>query len=355
MPSLREVAQLAGVSITTVSKILNSPHQAGRFSDACIQRVRDAARELGYHRNYHAGILRGGKCMNVGVALSVREVSNVLAGHYWGSLLGGVEVGARSAGYELTLTGPDSREDRSALRRAVEHLRQRRIDGLVVPKQYGEEELDMLTEVDAPIVAIQYQTAGKVPVIRCDDIEASRLLVEHLVALGHRRIAWLGPEKWTTGAGSVRLQAFSQACRESSVQADVWPIKGEDTHWWLGEVLVREAQENMLCKLKKKLEVSAVVCFNDLVAVGVYHALDQMGMTPGEDLAVAGYDNSVAELTRPALTSVEMGFFDIGRRALEVLLTLIDQDKAGRDLPDLFEKVPPRLEARKSTTASRQN
>jgi LacI family transcriptional regulator len=340
---------MAGVSITTVSKILNAPEKAGRFSAQCIQRVREAAEKIGYHRNYHASILRGGKCMNIGVALSVREVSNVLGGHYWGSILGGVEVGARQAGYELTLTGPDTPEDRSALRRGMKHLRQSRVDGLIVPKQYQEEELDLLAEADAPVVAVQYEKPGAVPVVRCDDAAASGLLVNHLSQLGHESIAWIGPEEWTTGTAPVRCNAFVQACEAAGIRSRVHSLKGRDTRWWYGHNLVRAAQEQLVSLLADGLDATAVVCFNDLVAIGAYHALDESGRAPGRDLSVAGYDNSVGELTRPGLTSVEMGFFEVGRRAVTLLLEMIQESRPGHEGRGHFAKVPPELMVRSST------
>jgi len=234
------VASLAGVSVTTASKVLNAPDKAGRFSDACIKRVREAARKLGYHRHYHASILRGGKSLNIGVAFCIREAGNVLGGHFWGSVLGGVETTSREAGYELTLTGPDAEGEGTALHRALDHLRQRRIDGLIIPNQFDPGEMSSLVRsVESPIVAIQYSHPGIVPIVRSDDTRGARQAVSHLAELGHRRIMWLGPASWDTGTHTRRLNAIKAACTQHGLDLRVEEFPGEGHAWWRGREIGR--------------------------------------------------------------------------------------------------------------------
>jgi DNA-binding LacI/PurR family transcriptional regulator len=355
LPSLRDVANLAGVSVTTASKVLNAPEKAGRFSDACIRRVREAAEKLGYHRHYHASILRSGKSLNIGVAFCLREVGNVLGGHFWGSVLGGVETTTRNAGYELTLTGPGPEGTGTALHRAVDHLRQRRIDGLIIPNQYDLGQMSSLVRsVDRPVVAIQYSQPTIVPVVRSDDNRGAEQAISHLAALGHRKVLWLGPANWDTGTHTHRLDAIKACCSQHGLELRTSQFPGEGHAWWRGRgAVVSAAEEHLRDSLSQKPDYTAIVCFNDWTAVGACHALQNAGLQPGGDISVIGFDNAVGDLTRPALTSVDLRFFQVGVRAAQLLLDLIDKRKTMEDLSGHLEMVEPELAVRDSTAPLR--
>jgi len=191
MSSLKDVATLAGVSIATASKVLNTGKELDRISEDCADRVRRAARELAYTPNYHAQSLMTRKAYNLGFSLDVAPGQNAIGGYYTGSLIGGAECKAREEGYLLTLTGPSKTE--TGVQRALGELRKKRFDGLLVPGLIGQElNRSFLTESELPVILLEYDDTTLIPVIDVDAAAGIIQAVEHLIKLGHRDILWLG-------------------------------------------------------------------------------------------------------------------------------------------------------------------
>ncbi|GAA1489823.1 LacI family DNA-binding transcriptional regulator [Brachybacterium sacelli] len=332
-PSMADVAARAGVSYQTVSRVLNEPQIV---RPATRERVLEAIAALGYTRNRAARALKTTRSSLIGMLTD-------------GSSLFGpaetttaIESAAREAGYSVLLTTVDAHED--GAREIGSELLGSGADGiLVVAAHEGMVPAVATAARSTPVIAVSAQ-APKVPgveVVGVDQQLGARQIVEHLVRTGARSIVHLcGPQDWFDAR--ARLDGFRQAAGGLGLEATVagpgdWTPR---TGYELTNALVAEGTLP-----------EAIFAANDMMAIGVLHALDAHGLRVPEDVAVAGFDNTVgAEFLIPSLTTVSQPFAELGRLALERLLCLLE----GREVPsDTPHTLPPRLVARRSTRPER--
>lgn len=358
MPTLKEVANLAKVSVTTASRVLNETGPANGYSSACATRVRKAAQRLGYVRNYHAGSLRGGRAMTIGFAFefgvrndAFQDVKQSMLGNdYWSRIIGGVAFAARQQGYQLNLIGPTQAD--CGLDLAFGHLREKRIDGLVVPAQVRQELWrPLLDQVSAPVVVVGHRESTIVPVVDYDDEAAIKAVVEHLAQLGHRRVLWFGPAGESDfETPDRRAGIFGMAAFEAGLTGAVHRYTRDEDYPDFSEV-IRYAHRGMRELLAKPRDYTAVVCYNDHTALGVCRAAMEAGLRIPDDLSIVGFDDFVADHVWPPLTTVSHQCQAMGQRATELLLRMIGSEEQRRELCGHYEQVTPKLVVRKSTGA----
>ena len=348
MPSLKDVAREAGVSVSTCSKVLNRGKECNRISDACAEKVRAAARRINYVPNYHAQRMRKARSAAVGVVLSIdKQEELVVAPSYFGLLVGGMERQARRAGRALTLIGPYEHE--TAVERGLRHLRQKRLDGLVVPGIMSRFVSPPILEVSGhPVVLIDYDGPTRLPVIEADLESGMRMALEHLAELGHRRVLYLGPldrpkQRWRAAvfaaqAAAAQLQGLH--CRYPR------PPIGDER---CAEIdAAREAMAAWLAS--EHSPVTAVIGFNDQAAVAAYAALRAVGRRVPEDVSVIGIDNICSEMATPQLTTIDHGLTEMGGRAVELILGMTQGGKARQaEMAGHREQVRTHLVVRSST------
>lgn len=324
--TLSSLAAELGVHVSTVSRAL-SDLPAG-VSPTQVARVRALADERGYRRNVAARALRTGRTQAVGMTVP-RLTDVTLATVYQG-----VDEASIEAGYTTfvanTLDRPDLR------RRRVDLLLARQVDGLVVADSRDDHSLlDHLDQVGLPHVLALRRLPGRLSV-STDDLLGGRLVGEHLLALGHRRVGVVAGDT-RASTGRERTAGFLAAFAEAGVEvpADVvvpctFDVQGgvEATR----RVLVADPG------------VTALFVVSDNVAVGTVGVLRESGRTVPDDMAVAAYnDMDLAAALPVPLTSVDSRLVEVGRRAMETLLDLIG---GGTPEPQLLE---PQLVVRAST------
>ncbi|WP_165310683.1 LacI family DNA-binding transcriptional regulator [Microbacterium protaetiae] len=300
MTTVHDVAALSGVSIATVSRTLRAPH---RVSEGTRERVLAAVRELDYRPNRAAINLRGGR--TGAIALVVPDIANP----YFAALTKGAQAAARARGFGLVVV--DTTEDAGVERDEVASLRSE-IDGMIlVSSRLDDGELEQIASW-ARCVLINRSLPG-VPSVTLDEVAAARAAIDHLAGLGHRRIAYVGgpTRSWSEAR---RWRALRDAADDAHVS--VQRIGGHTPDARGG----RDAAGAALAQ-----QASAVIAYNDLVALGLLAGWAEAGVRVPRDMSLLGFDDTfVAELSSPPLTSVGADLGAVGEAAVALLLARID-------------------------------
>jgi LacI family transcriptional regulator len=312
--------------VASVSRVLNGLPA----TEEMAERVQRAVAELGYVPDARARSLKVGRTFQL--TLAVADVGNPV----YVTMMRAVESVVSAAGYRLvvTATGPDVVDEVALVRGMARGY----ADGLVIsPLRVDEDLIKSIRECEVPVVV-----AGNVPAkagvdtIRANSPKGMLLAVEHLVSRGRKRIAFLnGPAD--TVPGAARAKGFADALKAHGLQAAA-VVEADDFTFAAG----RSAGPGLM----KERPFDAVICANDLLAVGLMHELAGAGLQVPDDVAVVGMDDSeLAEQCFPTLTSVNLGSAERGRRAAELLLARIeDNARSPRRIV-----VQPSLSVRRST------
>ncbi|BCJ39913.1 LacI family transcriptional regulator [Actinoplanes ianthinogenes] len=327
-PTLADVAAEAGVSVALASIVMRGAPGAGA---ATRERVLDVARRLDYRPDTRARLLRSGRSQLLGVMFDVRHPFHV-------DVLTGLYDAAGRAGYQLTLSAVTPRR---AERTAIGELLQDRCEALVLfSPELPAAELAALAR-SRPVVAMMRAVRRRdVDVVRTDDALGSGQAVDHLVGLGHTRIAHV--DGGTLAGSAERRRGYEEAMGRHGLMAYRKIIPGGP-----GEQDGARAAAALLDDLP-----TAVTVFNDLSATGLLDVVRGHGVRVPEDLSVVGYDDSsVSRLGHIDLTTVAQ---DIERMTTDAVTRAVDriEDRTviGRDIV-----VPPRLVVRGTTGRGRQH
>ena len=310
-----DIAKAAGVSKSTVSLVLQGSPQV---SDGTRAKVNAVMRELGYVYNRGAANLRqsGSKSKIIGV------VVNDLTNGFFAELAVGVDMVVQSAGFVQFLANTSENLDRQ--REVIASMREHGISGLILSPARATEAADLKPLVAAGIpvvVAVRNVPGAKASSVVSDNREGIFVAVQHLVSLGHRRIAFLGGFRDTAVFGE-RLAGYRAAAAACGLDC--------------GEDLIVDSSPSRAGgaeAIERALSIgdkpTAAVCFNDAVAFGVCDGLRARALEPGRDFAVIGFDDVIeAKTAVPALTTISVDPQGIGRRAAQLLLKQISAGKA---------------------------
>jgi LacI family transcriptional regulator len=306
--TLIEVAERAGVSLTTASKAINGKD---RVSDETRARVIAAARELSFTPNPIARGLTTGRTSTVGLI-----IADSMSHRFAVPVMLGAE--AALSEIELSMITCDARGDRARSRELALMLAARKVDGVLVVGDSNAVTASVTGDVNVPVVYLYGESDHPDDVVHTpDDRGGIAMVVDHLVEIGRRRIVHLtGPKKAT--AVIQRVDGISARLREHRMKLATPVIYGEWSQRW-----ARAATIAMLAKVP---DVDAVLCGSDQIASGVLVALDELGTRVPEDIAVTGYDNwrVFAQETVPELTTVDMNLEALGAAAARELFAIID-------------------------------
>ena len=332
VPTLRDVAALAGVHPATASRALNPATKAMTSADTA-ERVLRAAEQLGYRPNAVARSLRTSRSSSIGVV--VPDLTNPL----FPPIVRGIESALSPHGYALLIVNTDNNPGQEE--QLVASLRARSVDGLILATaRLSHPLLETLADGDLPVVLVnRHRDDLPLPWVVPDDTAGIRLAVGHLAGLGHRRIAHIaGPQDTSTGV--TRLYAFRTAVREQGLAPDESLIRMCDT--WSEAEGARAVGE----LLASGEPISAVIAGNDMLALGVYDALAERGLHCPDDISVIGFnDMPFVDKLRPALTTVHVPQHELGAEAARLLLGRLH--RARRD--DRSVLMPVVLSVREST------
>jgi LacI family transcriptional regulator, galactose operon repressor len=331
--SIRDVAAAAGVSVATVSRVLSPATAAVPMRKETRDKVERAIDQLGYRPNDLARALLQHRTAAIG--LVVPDISNP----YYPPLVRGVEDTASSHGYRVVLCNTD--RDPAKISGYLDTLIKTRVDGIVVAGGGWADVPDrtaVLGTYRTGLVAVgRHLTAH--PSVRIDNVAASRAAAEHLIGLGHRRIAFLGgPAESTTVQD--RAQGYRDALKATGLHGFATDVRYGDFTEESGYAATREL-------LDTSPSPTALLCANDRIALGAYAAAADAGRRIPHDVSVVGFDDTpIARYVRPTLTTVAIPTYEMGSAAMRLLLAQLEGDGA----PSL-ETMPTRLVIRDSAAA----
>ena len=330
--TLKEIARHAGVSPATVSLVLRSSPLVAKTTQVRVQLAMD---ELGYVYHRAAANLRAGSTETIGLLVS--EITNP----FYAELTAGIDAALDRAGWVAFLA--NAGESPARQDRFIERMREQRVDGLLLCPAEGTlpDAIQRLRQVGLPCVQmLRHVDGGMRDYVSPDYQLGMTLAVDHLVGLGHRRIAYVGGGR-RTSAAQERAAGYREALARHGLP--IGPV--------VDCLPTREAGAHAVAMLLRGIpsDPTAVLCYNDICAFGVMLGLTDKGIAPGRDCAVVGFDDVVeSAYCRPALTTLAARPREIGEAAATLLLHRIKAPEARAERIIL----PPRLIVRDSCGAN---
>lgn len=317
MPTIRDVARLAGVSVATVSRVIN---QNGYVNKDTEQKVRKAIEQLQYMPNSVARGLAGKQTGTI--ALILPDISNP----FFPEIARAVEDVAQKQGYTVILCNSDDQGQKEQT--YIEMLRKKYIDGIIFASNtLREEDVQQMQANKIPLVVLDRALAsGSCSVIRSRNYEGAKLAVEHLLQIGCRKIAHLyGPQEMITA--KERMLGF-----EESVMHFPWYSPSLMVP---GYFSVEGGIAAVMELLSRHRDVDGIFCGNDLMAIGALKGLHQLGIRVPDEVALIGFDGiSLTQITQPELSTIAQPIYDMGTLAAQVLIAAIT---SGELQPKLYE------------------
>jgi DNA-binding LacI/PurR family transcriptional regulator len=342
-PTIRDVAARAGVSTATVSRSLR------RSPDVRPQtrsRVEDAARELRYRPSGVARSLKLRSTSTIGVI--VTDIGNP----YFPQVVSAIEDAARERGYSVLLA--DGRGDPEREVESLDLLGEREVDGLIIASsELTGRHQDRIREVACPVVIMNSEsTVAAVPAFVSDNEAGGRLAAEHLHALGHRYISYLATPRAENRAARERLAASSTRLQQLGLPPDALAIVPTEEGIAGGDQAARAA-------LRQRPATTALLCYNDLTAIGAIRGLRATGLEVPRDVSIIGFDDiEMAPYVDPALTTIRQATREMALAAAASLFARIDSGReptAGEvgGEPGVTRRLPVELIVRGSTARAR--
>ncbi|WP_207703573.1 ribose utilization transcriptional repressor RbsR [Candidatus Enterococcus ferrettii] len=312
--TIKDVARFSGVSIATVSLVLNG--NAHKFSPATVAKVIEAKKELNYSPNYFAQrmVIKGSK--TIGVMLS--DIANP----FFGQLMTGVEKALYQENFVTVLCNANF--DMTKEHDYLEELMRRGVDGFIIatPVISNKALCEMLHGNNHPFIVIdQNRTEGAIDSVVSDDFEGGRLAAEHLLGLGHKQLAIVMPVEGPENLQN-RLRGFRAACKN---QVETVTILDTSMNKSGGYAVAKQVVET---------KATGVFAINDETAFGLYRGLEDLGKSIPEDYSVIGYDDvEMCEYVTPRLTTIAQPIEELGEAAAQLLMKRIKEpDKEAEDI-----------------------
>lgn len=329
-PAISDVARRAGVSVGTVSRVLNGSTQVSERRRAVTLR---AIEELGYRPNQTARALASGRHRLVGV------LTGDTTEYGFASTIRGIEDAAAALGMLATVARPRSRSE-ADVRSVVDLLLNQPLAG-VIGIEFDEQVSRGLALFPASMPSVSASLVGThhsgLPHAHIDDELGGRLATDHLLDLGHRTVHHIAVD-YPSESGTGRSYGYRAALEARGIS--VPPIRSST---WEPAA----ARVATLALLEEDPTVTAIFCFNDDLAMGAYRALHERGLRAPEDVSIIGFDDApLSSIVSPTLSSVRMDFGALGSSAFELLARTLGET-AGPPLTDV--ELPPVLVARESS------
>ncbi|KAA0999335.1 LacI family DNA-binding transcriptional regulator [Paraburkholderia panacisoli] len=334
-PTIQDIAAAAGVSKSTVSLVLQ---ESPRIKAETAEKVREAARALGYVYNRGAANLRGRRSTTIGMVI------NDLTNPFFVELLVAIERVLAQSGYTTLMA--HTAEDVETQTRVLRSMREQNVAGLIMSPALGTPDAlaDEIRSWGIPLVLVMRPMGVDVDTVGVDNTYGFELATQHLIEQGHTRIAFAGNRKGYTVANQRRQGYLSAMAEHGLAVDDEWIVDVELTP--------KGGRDAVRAIFDMKPRPTAVLCYNDQVAVGVLHELDRMGKRAGKALAVVGCDNVIAaEHTNPPLTTLSAGADRLGVMASRTLLARLEATEE-QQAPVVQYFAVPELVVRESSVGA---
>jgi LacI family transcriptional regulator len=316
--------------VATVSAVINS---TAVVSEKRAQKVREAMEALDYHPDQVARSLRTGRSRVVGMI--VPDITNP----FYPEVILGVEDAARKAGYSVILC--NSNEDPAQEKRHLNELFARRVDGVLIACSDLQHAYDRLLRRRFPLVFFDRVPDGvKADAVSTDNVEAGYIATRHLIDLGHEKIAMVTGSPYLS-THTARLEGFRKAMQQAHL-----PIRAE--YLYTGNLQIEGGYAAGLQFLKLPDPPTAIFSSNNRTLLGLVRAIGELGVPCPDEISVVGFDDFAwTENFNPKLTTVVQPTFEMGSRAMDILLAKIDKQETSCELTLLR----PGLRIRQSTSA----
>ena len=312
MVSLKDIAAKCGVSVATVSKALNDLNDVGQETK---ERVRAAARELGYLPNSSARTLKTNRSYNIGV-LFVDEAQSGLTHDYFAHVLDSFKRVVEAKGYDITFINSTHNQNMTYL----EHSRYRGVDGVVIAcvDFFDPQVLDLIRS-QIPVVTIDHVFDYRIAVLS-DNIQGMHDLVEYVCSKGHRKIAYIAGDD--TSVTKNRVGSFYRSLEKKGINIP-------DEYVLYASYRNPDLAYDRTKKLLKLADRPTCIMYcDDYSALGGINAIREEGLNIPDDISVVGYDGSnISQILDPKLTTLKQDTEKIGRVAAEKLIHLIENPK----------------------------
>jgi len=305
--TLKDVAKVAGVSIKTVSRVVNNQ---GEISEATKQRVLDAINQLGYKPNQLARSLITGKTQTIGIIIP--DISDP----FFPELILGAENVAREQGYNVFLCNANREPDLEL--KYVELLNQRRVDGLIIAgSRLNTAGLEIAAKVQPSVIMSPYDIPGAL-LCMIDGFGGGKKLGEYLISLGHRKIGYI-EGNWES-KNDQRYLGLVSAMQSVGLPTDKVLVETVNPlHFDNGYQIGNQILSN-------HPEITALVCYNDMVALGVMQGCRAANLRIPEDISITGFDDiPEASRTSPSLTTIRIDRSHLGEQMMARLLDTLEK------------------------------
>jgi len=309
----QDVADLAGVSRTTVSFVLNNDT---RFSirPETQQKVHEAASKLGYVPNASARALASNQAKAIGLIMT-RDTRYISSDVFLPELIGGLLDSVKLFGFSLLIEWVEPGQQLQTYHKLI---RAKHIDGMILTiSRYDDTGLRVLEESDIPVVLMGTVPQCKLHSVDVDNAASARKAVEHLVQLGHQQIACITDAPLPYSSATQRLSGYQQALQSAGISFDETLVR-------YGDFDAESGYKAMQSLLEHKLEFSAVFAASDNISFGAMAAAREAGLEIPGDLSIVGHDDiPLARFAHPPLTTVRMPAAEIARQSCQLLLDLL--------------------------------
>jgi LacI family transcriptional regulator len=324
--SIKKVAEEAGVSVATVSYVLNNKASKS-ISSETTERVLETVKALGYVPNQAArtiGLLRTpgvARSKLFGVLIPQTEPGRefMFGNPFYGEFLSAVEYQARRSGYHLMISGANV--EQSYVQVAIN----RSVDGIIIIGAYPDEGMDEFKTANIPTIMVDcYVDSSYCHSVKTDDRHGSYLATKHLIEKGHQAIAFVSGAIDKEGVNKVRFSGYKKALEEIGIDPPAsWVISGN-----VGFEQGESAAELILSQAP---EITAVHATADIIALGLVKGFSRLGLRVPEDISIVGFDDTyLASLCVPSLSTINQNIALKGKTAVETLLDVIENGGSRR-------------------------
>ena len=332
--SIKDIARMAGVTHSTVSRAL---HNSPLINHETVERIQRIARDAGYRTSAAARSLVTQRSDTIGIV-----VTNI-ADPFVAGVVSGIEEMADQNGLSILIANSNAEPEREV--RVARQFEERRVDGIIVTSsRVGAQYLSLLTHMQVPIVLLNNQHPSQFAhSVMIDNVQASLGATRHLVNLGHRRIAYLG-DRYGHQSDTERFSGYRQALEEAGLPFDPTLV----VH---GDGKPEGAITATAGLLSQPHPPTALFCYNDMSALGAMRTIRDCALRIPADISIVGFDDLyISQYLDPPLTTVRQPMRQMGRMAMETLLNIFAGGGSGHDL-----KVPGELIVRASTAPPKEN
>ncbi|WP_435308249.1 LacI family DNA-binding transcriptional regulator [Sebaldella termitidis] len=326
--SIKDIAKRAGVSIATVSRVLN---KNGRYSRETEEKILKIIEESGYRRNVNAKSLRTKKTQTIGVI--VPDITN----EFFAKIIQSVERNAMKYDYSVFVCNTDEDEAREQMQ--VKNLLEKFVDGIIYISGKTKSGEEVEENIGIPVVYIDRYISASKMYVQSDNKEGGYLATKELLSAGCENIMIIKDFRQISSIIS-RYEGYKMALKEAGKSVDENLIHNVD------HVNYEEAKKGVLEKINSGIKFDGIFATNDWMAIGAISALRERKIKIPEEVKIVGFDNmSISEITSPSITTIHQDSEKLGEYATEILMGIILKDET--DIKNI--SVPVKLVKRNST------